>query len=118
MPNEGQSTLGKQENGSGDCTNPVIVRAAFGCGRDRRAVNDQAAVFVYLFALVPLGLGIKIQAERLGQHRRGEILSLFTARLRGHAVSVQLRYIPIHVRVRRSGQTEAGVDMAPELIGL
>src|SRR6516165_3512119 len=117
-PSEEQIPLGKQENGSGDRTKPMIIRAAFGCGRDRRAVNDQAAVFVYLFALVPRGLWIKIQTEGRGQHGRGEILGLFTARLRGHAVSVQLRYIAIHVRVRRSGQTKAGVDMTPEFIGL
>jgi hypothetical protein len=47
----------KQENGSGDRTNPMIVRAAFGCGRDRRTVNDQIAVFVDLFALVACRLG-------------------------------------------------------------
>src|SRR6266404_628324 len=99
---EGPSTLGKEENG----------------GRDRGAVDDQAAVFVYLLALVPRGLGIKIEAQGRGQHGRGEILSLLTARLRGHAVSVQLRDISVHVRIRRSGQTEAGVKMAPEFIGL
>src|SRR5208337_295181 len=98
----GNITLGKQENGSGDRTSPVIVRAAFGRGRDRRAVDDQAAVFVYLLALVPRGLGIKIEAQCRGQHGRGEILSLFAARSRGHAVSVQLRYISIRVRIRRS----------------
>ena len=112
------ATLGKQVNGSGDRTSPTIVGAAYGCGRDRRAVDNQTAVFVYLFALVPRGLGIKIQAQRRGQHGRGEILSLLTARLCGHAVSVQLRYIPIHLRIGWSGQAEAGVKVAPEFIGL
>src|ERR1700757_3035078 len=88
MLHERQSTLGKQQNGSGDCASPMIVRAAYGSGRDRRAVDDQAAVLVNLFALVPRGLGIEIEAACRGQHRRGEILSLFTARLCGHAVSV------------------------------
>src|SRR6516162_355800 len=83
-----QRTLGKQENCGGDRASPVIGRTAYGCGRDRRAVDDQTAVFVYLFALVPRGLWIKIQAERRGQHGRREILGLITARLRGHAVSV------------------------------
>jgi hypothetical protein len=32
-------------------------------------------VFVYLFALVPRGLGIKIQAECRGQHGRGGIMA-------------------------------------------
>jgi len=95
-----------------------MVRAAFSCGRDRPAVNDQAAVFVYLFALVPRRLGLEIEAECRGQHGGGKILGLFTTRLCGHAVSVQLRYISIHIRVCRSGQTETGVDMTPEFIGL
>ena len=62
MLHEGQSTLGKQENGSGDCASPMIVRAAYGRGRDRRAVDDQAAVFVNLFALILRRLGIEIEA--------------------------------------------------------
>ena len=38
-------------------------------------------MFVYLFAFVPRGLGIKIQTECRGEHSRGEILSLLTARI-------------------------------------
>ena len=84
----GADTLGKRENGSGDRASPMIVGPAYGGGRDRRAVDDQAAVLVYLLALVPRGLGVKIEAQCRGQHGRGEILSLFTTCLRGHAVSV------------------------------
>src|SRR5262244_2736081 len=86
------TTLGKWKNGGGDRASPLIVRAAFCCGGDRRAVDDQVAVFVYLPALVPRRLGIEIEAKRRGQHGRGKILGLFTARLRGHPVAVQLRY--------------------------
>jgi hypothetical protein len=50
--------LGKQKNGRGDRTNPMTVRAAFGRGGDRRAVDDQAAVFVQLLTLVPRGLRV------------------------------------------------------------
>ena len=42
----GADTLGKQENGSGDPASPVMVGAAYSRGRDRRAVDDQAAVHV------------------------------------------------------------------------
>src|SRR6516225_2722028 len=54
---------GKQKNGSGDRASPMIVQAALRCGSDRRAVNDQAAVFVYLLTLIPRGLGIKVEAK-------------------------------------------------------
>jgi hypothetical protein len=61
---------------------------------------------------------IKIEAKCRGQHGRGEILRLFTTLLSGHAVPVLLRYIYIQVRIRRRSQTEAGVYVAPEFIGL
>ena len=64
---EKQTTLGKQENDSGDRTSPVIVRAAYRCGGDRRAVDDQAAVLVYLFALIPRRLGVKIQTATVAR---------------------------------------------------
>jgi hypothetical protein len=57
----------KQENGSGDCTSPMIFRAAFGCGRDRRAVDDQAAVFVVCSVL------------RAGMRRHGSRLMSYSA---------------------------------------
>jgi hypothetical protein len=71
-----------------------------------------------LLCVVPCRIGIKIRAEGRGQHGRGEVFGLFTARLGGHAVSVQLRNIPVHVGIGRPGQTEAGVDTTPEFIGL
>ena len=39
-------SLGKQKNGGGDRTSPMIFKAACSRGGDRRAVYDQAAVFV------------------------------------------------------------------------
>src|SRR5262249_293613 len=70
---------------SDDCSGRIRSRA------DRRAVDDQAAVFVYLLTFVPRGLGIKIEAERRRQHGGGEILGLFAARLRGRPVPVAKR---------------------------
>ena len=40
----------------------MIVRAAYGSSRDRGAVYDQVAMLVDLFAFVPGGLRIEIQA--------------------------------------------------------
>ena len=54
------------------------------------AVDDQAAVFVDLLALVPRRVRIEIQAECRGQHGRREILGLFAGRLGGHAKSMLL----------------------------
>src|SRR4029077_18060854 len=69
---EGRNPLGKKQNGGVDGTEPLIVRAAFGCRRNRCAVNAQTAVVVYLLALLLGRAGIKIQAECRGQHGRGE----------------------------------------------
>src|SRR5262245_41071519 len=118
MPPRWRLPSGNQKNGSRDRARPMMVRAAFGGGGDRRAVDDQAAELVELLALVPRGLGIEIEAEGRGQHRRSEVFGLFAARLRGHPIPVQLRDVSVHVRIRRGGQAQARMDVASELVGL
>src|SRR5215467_15128036 len=96
---------------------PAARGVTFCGGSDRGTVDYQVAVLIHTLAFVPCRIRVKVDSQRRGQHRGGEVLRIFCAERARHSKTVMFRDIAIAIWVRGSRQTDAGMHQPAGFIG-